>query len=73
MRVVEPVKCRGADHLKEYFDSILAKGGEGVMLREPQSLYKVGRSSSLRKYKNFVDSEVKVLENKFPHGFNCLQ
>jgi hypothetical protein len=43
------------------------------MLREPQSLYKAGRSSSLRKYKHFFDAEVKVLENNCPHGFSCQQ
>jgi DNA ligase-1 len=59
--------------LKEYFDSIIAKGGEGVMLREPQSLYKAGRSESLRKFKQFFDTEVKVIENNFPHGLDCLQ
>ena len=43
------------------------------MLREPHSLYKVGRSESLRKFKPFFDTEVKVLENNYPHGFNCVQ
>jgi DNA ligase-1 len=60
-------------HLKEFFTSIVAKGGEGVMLREPQSMYKSGRSESLKKYKPFFDSEVQVLENNYPHGFNCKQ
>jgi ATP-dependent DNA ligase len=63
----------GAEHLQEYFNSIVAKGGEGVMLREPRSLYKAGRSPSLRKFKPYFDTEVKVVENKYPHGFNCLQ
>ena len=43
------------------------------MLREPHSLYKVGRASSLCKYKAFFDTEVKVLENNYPLGLNCLQ
>jgi DNA ligase-1 len=84
-KVVSMVKCTGNkgyrkiltvmgnSHLKEYFDSIIAKGGEGVMLREPQSLYKGGRSESLRKYKPFFDTEVKVVENQYPHGLNCVQ
>jgi DNA ligase-1 len=63
----------GPDHLKEYFDGIIAKGGEGVMLREPKSMYKAGRSHSLRKYKQFFDTEVKVVENNYPHGLNCQQ
>jgi ATP-dependent DNA ligase len=85
VNIVETIKCQGnktlfkrlfeigADHLKKYFSEIIAKGGEGVMLREPQSLYKAGRSSSLMKYKPFFDTEVKVIENKYPHGFECQQ
>jgi DNA ligase-1 len=88
VKVVDMVKCKGkciilivmatysktgSSHLKEYFDSIIAKGGEGVMLREPQSLYKSGRSNSLRKFKPYFDTEVKVIENNYPHGFNCSQ
>jgi hypothetical protein len=43
------------------------------MLREPQSLYKEGRSESLKKYKEYFDTEVKVLQNNYPHGFSCQQ
>jgi DNA ligase-1 len=63
----------GSKHLQEFFNKIIAKGGEGVMLREPQSLYKAGRSESLRKFKPFFDTEVRVIENNYPHGFKCLQ
>ena len=73
VNIVDSVKCQNKEHLKEYFDNIIAKGGEGVMLREPGSLYKAGRSPSLRKFKPFFDTEVKVVENKYPHGFRCLQ
>ena len=63
----------GKQHLQEYCQSIVAKGGEGVMLREPNSTYTAGRSPSLRKYKDFKDTEVKVLRNNYPHGFDCQQ
>jgi DNA ligase-1 len=73
VNVVETVKCDGKEHLKEFLNKVLSKGGEGVVLREPQTHYKAGRSDSLRKYKPFIDTEVKVLENNYPHGFNCQQ
>ena len=75
MRDFVPVSLidKGKDHLKETFSQIVAKGGEGVMLREPESLYKIGRSTSLRKYKPFFDTEVKVLKNQYPHGLMCQQ
>ena len=72
-KVVEFTKCESLDHLQKFNDSVIAKGGEGVMLREPRSLYTAGRSSSLRRFKPFLDAEVKVVENQYPHGIICLQ
>ncbi len=43
------------------------------MLREPNSVYEAGRSTNLKKYKPFFDTEVKVLENNYPHGFTGEQ
>jgi DNA ligase-1 len=51
VKPVETVFCKGKEHLKEYFEKIIKKGGEGVMLRKPKSLYEGGRSESLCKYK----------------------
>jgi ATP-dependent DNA ligase len=51
VKPVDFAKCKGNEHLKEYFDSITKKGGEGVMLRKSMSLYEGGRSESLKKYK----------------------
>ena len=73
VNIVETVTCTGKDHLQQFCDSIIAKGGEGVMLRDPQAVYKSGRADSMRKYKPFYDTEVKVVENNYPHGFNCVQ
>ena len=72
-KVVSFVKCENKEHLNSFNSSIIAKGGEGVMLREPGSLYKQGRSTSLRKFKPFFDTEVKVVKNQYPYGFQCEQ
>jgi len=64
---------REKKHLKQYFEQIVAKGGEGVMLNESGSLYSPGRSKNLRKYKPFFDTEVKVIKNLYPNGFQCEQ
>ena len=72
-KIVETVECKGKEHLQEFFSQIIAKGGEGVMLRRPESMYNGGRSSDMRKYKETLDTEVKVLENNYPHGLKCLQ
>ena len=73
VKLVERVKCKGPEHLKEFFDSIVKKNGEGVILREPGSLYENGRSQGLKKYKQYFDAEVKVTKNVYPHGLECIQ
>ena len=73
MKRVEFVKCKGTEHLAEYMKDIVSKGGEGVMLREANSLYEGKRSTTLRRHKEFLDTEVKVIKNNYPHGFECLQ
>jgi len=37
--------------MKEYAEKIVERGGEGVVLRAPGSLYENGRSHSILKYK----------------------
>ncbi|MGC4115533.1 MAG: DNA ligase [Myxococcales bacterium] len=55
--------CKGVDHLKAELARINGLGGEGLMLRKPNSLYQVGRSSTLLKVKTFHDAEATVLEH----------
>ena len=73
VKIVDTIKCTSKDHLKQYFSQVVAKGGEGIVLRDPQALYKAGRSSSMRKFKPYYDTEVKVIENNYPHGLRCEQ
>jgi DNA ligase-1 len=53
--------CRGTDHLLAELDRMAAVGGEGLMLRQPGSLYEAGRSSTLLKVKRFHDAEARVI------------
>lgn len=56
--------------LLEYEAQVLSEGFEGVMLRDPNGMYKQGRSTviegGLLKLKRFVDSEAEVT------GYACL-
>lgn len=53
--------CRGGDHLRSELDRIEQLGGEGIMLRQPDSLYETGRSTTLLKVKRFQDAEALVV------------
>ena len=39
LHIVESIECKGGSHLNLLLDSILELRGEGIMARQPQSLY----------------------------------
>ncbi|GAA6058674.1 hypothetical protein JCM10212_004085 [Sporobolomyces blumeae] len=59
--VVRHEQCKGLDHLLEKLKRVQALGGEGLMLRQPGSLYVGKRSRTLLKVKTFYDAEAKVV------------
>jgi len=70
-KVVEHVKCASDDHLDDYEDAVLTKGGEGVMLRKPGSLYQHKRSDELLKLKRGRCDEAEVIGYDFGTGRNA--
>jgi DNA ligase-1 len=60
----EHLVCRGVDHLRQELARLEALGGEGLMLRRPESRYEDGRSSTLLKVKSFHDAEARVLKHQ---------
>jgi len=60
--------CKGAEHLQEELARIESLGGEGIMLRQPKSLYAAGRSSTLLKVKSFRDDEAIVVGHQAGAG-----
>jgi DNA ligase-1 len=54
-------RCRDTGHLREELARVEALGGEGLMLRQPGSLYEAGRSPTLLKVKRFHDDEARVV------------
>lgn len=59
-QVLTQVRCTGIDHLLKYLKSVEGVGGEGVMLRAPNSAYDRKRSDTLLKVKTFHDAEATV-------------
>jgi DNA ligase-1 len=60
--------CRGMAHLEEELNRVIGLGGEGLMLRKPQSHYERNRSSTLLKVKKFLDMEVIVTDYEAGKG-----
>jgi len=49
--VAPTVTCSGTQHLEKYFQDVMDKGGEGLILRNPDSPYEHGRSRGFLKHK----------------------
>ena len=49
--IAEKVVCRDAGHLESFFQDVIDKGGEGIILRDPQALLQPGRTPSYLKHK----------------------
>ena len=55
--------CENEMHLRRKLGEIESLGGEGLMLRKPDSAYTVGRSYDLLKVKTFKDAEATVIKH----------
>jgi len=51
IQIAEKEVCRGEEHLSKVFQDILDRGGEGVILRDPQAPFEHGRSRGFLKHK----------------------
>jgi DNA ligase-1 len=60
-RALEQQRCNSVEHLREELARVEALGGEGLMLRQPGSMYESKRSSTLLKVKTFRDAEARVI------------
>ncbi|MFL5329198.1 MAG: DNA ligase [Gemmataceae bacterium] len=67
-RALAQSACIGVDHLRRELAAIEAQGGEGIMLREPGSLYIAGRSPTLLKVKSFYTDEGRVVGHEAGKG-----
>ncbi|KAJ3178142.1 hypothetical protein HK101_010152 [Irineochytrium annulatum] len=70
VRLVSHEKCKSVTHVHALLKKVEAKGGEGLMLREPRSRYEHRRSSSLLKVKSFYDAEAVVIGTQLGSGKN---
>jgi DNA ligase-1 len=71
VRVVEHCKCKSQAQLLSKLKEVEKEGAEGLMLRQPGSMYHNGRSGSLLKVKSIHDYEAKVLAHERGKGKNA--
>lgn len=67
----------GITHLEQRLKEVEAVGGEGLMLRAPNSFYETKRSQTLLKVKSTLEAEARVIahqpsESSMPRSNNSL-
>jgi DNA ligase-1 len=68
VRVVAQERCNGVTQLLAERDRVVRLGGEGLMLRQPESIYEAGRSATLLKVKPYDDAEATVIAHEPGQG-----
>jgi DNA ligase-1 len=61
LKTIKQIKCRDKIDLLSFLKEIEAKGGEGVIVKNPQLAYFGGRSKEILKVKSFKDMEGVVI------------
>ena len=59
--IIKQVKMRDNAHFLKFTESIIVKGGEGAVVREPNAPYERKRSKNALKFKKFKDAECEVI------------
>ncbi|MBS5809064.1 MAG: DNA ligase [Campylobacter concisus] len=58
--IIKQIKMRDNAQFLKFAESIIAKGGEGAVVREPNAPYERKRSKNALKFKKFKDAECEV-------------
>lgn len=61
IEIIEQIPVKDKAHLQQFFEQIQALGGEGVVVRNPNSPYIYGRSAQILKMKAVLDEECTVI------------
>lgn len=62
LKILKQTKVQSQQQLKDFLQQVLNNQGEGVVVRNPDTLYQTGRLSSALKVKRYFDTECIVLD-----------
>lgn len=61
IQIIPQIAIQNPEHLQQFYQSILAEKGEGVVVRNPHTTYIKGRSAQILKMKPVSDEECTVI------------
>lgn len=62
IKIIKQIPIKSKQQLNNFLNKIVKKKGEGIVVRNPKTLYQTGRLSSALKVKKYQDDECTVLE-----------
>lgn len=65
IKIIPQIVCKNEIHLNEYLKELINKKAEGIILKNPNTSYEIGRTNNLLKVKNFFDDEGIVIGHNF--------
>jgi len=60
LKIIKQIKVKDNAEFEAFAEAVIAKGGEGAVVREPNAPYERKRSKNALKYKKFKDAECEV-------------
>ena len=64
----QQTKIKSEEMMRKYYQNIIDNGGEGIIIKHPESLYENGRSSYMLKVKPAFDRECIIIDYKLGEG-----
>jgi len=62
LKILKQTVVKSQQHLQDFLQQVVSGKGEGVVVRNPKTLYETGRLSSALKVKQYFDTECRVSE-----------
>lgn len=68
IKIIKQISINSNKDVKKYFNDVIKKGGEGVVVRDPKEPYVNKRSNKILKLKQFHDDECEVIKINMGNG-----
>ncbi|MEO1851907.1 MAG: DNA ligase [Methyloprofundus sp.] len=62
LQILKQTTVKSKQHLQDFLQQVIKGEGEGIVVRNPDTLYETGRLSSALKVKKYFDTECRVLK-----------
>ena len=68
VKMATQTTIKSVEHMEELYKKVIEKGGEGIMLKCPNSMYEDKRSNYMLKVKPSFDEEAIIIDSKMGKG-----